>query len=345
MKWLRVLLVLILLVLLALGVGFLEAKRRLAQPLNIPEAGFRLNVGAGDSAAALTRRLARDGVLADPQLLRWYARLRGDDARIKRGEYQLHPGLDSYSLLALLISGDVIHYQVTLPEGLNLREALLRLQSNDNLQQTLTGVNDPALRALAADRTSLEGLFFPDTYRFEAGASDLDILTRAFHRMAKVLEQEWPQRDVGLPYESPHEALIMASVVEKETGVPQERGQIAGVFVRRLQQRMRLQTDPTVIYGLGEGFDGNLRRKHLKDQNNPYNTYRHHGLPPTPIALPGLAAIRAALHPEPGTALYFVARGDGTHEFSDTLQAHEAAVKRYQKTRRKDYRSSPVVPR
>ena len=159
--------------------------------------------------------------------------------------------------------------------------------------------------------------------------------------MQEVLAQEWSQRDPGLPYESPYEALIMASIIERETGLPEEREQISGVFFRRLQKRMRLQTDPTVIYGLGAEFDGNLRRAHLQDDSNPYNTYRHRGLPPSPIALPGRAAIRAALHPAPGDSLYFVARGDGGHVFSTTLEAHERAVRKYQLQRRADYRSSP----
>jgi UPF0755 protein len=159
--------------------------------------------------------------------------------------------------------------------------------------------------------------------------------------MARQLQDEWAARDDGLPYETPYEALIMASIIEKETGLAEERGQIAGVFVRRLRRGMRLQTDPTIIYGLGESFDGNLTRKHLADPANPYNSYRHGGLPPTPIALPGRAAIHAALHPEPGDALFFVARGDGGHVFSASLAEHEEAVRKYQLRRRRDYRSSP----
>jgi UPF0755 protein len=162
--------------------------------------------------------------------------------------------------------------------------------------------------------------------------------------MLAVLAEEWQHRSQPLPYESPYEALIMASIVERETGLPDERGEIAGVFVRRLQRNMRLQTDPTVIYGLGEEFDGNLRRVHLLDQSNPYNTYRHRGLPPTPIALPGRAAIHAALHPQEGKTLFFVARGDGGHYFSETLAEHERAVRKYQLQRREDYRSAPTRP-
>ncbi|WP_269473252.1 endolytic transglycosylase MltG [Kineobactrum salinum] len=187
----------------------------------------------------------------------------------------------------------------------------------------------------------MEGLFLPETYRFERGTSDLDILARAHRAMLAALTEEWELRAPDLPYETPYEALIMASIIERETGVPDERQQIAGVFVRRLQRGMRLQTDPTTIYGLGTAFDGNLVRSHLRDGDNIYNTYRHHGLPPTPIALPGRAALHAALQPAEGDSLYFVARGDGSHEFNSTLEGHERAVRKYQLERRENYRSRP----
>lgn len=186
-----------------------------------------------------------------------------------------------------------------------------------------------------------EGLFFPDTYSYARGDTDFSILQRAHSAMLVVLEEEWQQRAQPLPYETPYEALIMASIIERETGLPEERTQISGVFSRRLQQGMLLQTDPTVIYGLGDAFDGNLQRRHLADESNPYNTYRLAGLPPTPIALPGRAAIHAALHPDSGTALYFVARGDGGHAFSNTLSEHNQAVRDYQLQRKKNYSSTP----
>jgi UPF0755 protein len=187
-------------------------------------------------------------------------------------------------------------------------------------------------------------LFFPDTYLYSRGTTDLQLLERAHARMLAVLDQEWQDRAADLPYASVYEALIMASIIERETGLPEEREQIAGVFVRRLQQGMRLQTDPTVIYGVGGAFDGNLRRTHLEDDANPYNTYRRDGLPPTPIALPGRASLHAALHPAEGTQLFFVARGDGGHEFSTTLADHERAVRKFQLRRKDDYRSSPEKP-
>jgi UPF0755 protein len=215
------------------------------------------------------------------------------------------------------------------------------LQKEDALEKVITNVRDTKIEQLVQPRVSAEGLFFPDSYRYERGDSDWELLQRAHSALQSVLTQEWAQRAAELPYETPYEALIMASIIEKETGAPEEREQIAGVFVRRLQQGMRLQTDPTVIYGLGESFDGNLLRTHLKDAGNPYNSYRHRGLPPSPIALPGRAAIHAALHPAPGDAMYFVATGDGRHVFSATLAEHQRAVRKYQLRRKKDYRSSP----
>ena len=240
-----------------------------------------------------------------------------------------------------LVDGDVVTYQVTIPEGLTLAQALAVLAKNPVLTPELEGARDHRLIDIAQGAATAEGLFLPETYRFERGDTDWQIMQRAHAALQRTLEAAWANRAAGLPYETPYEALVMASIVERETGVPAERREIAGVFVRRLMKNMRLQTDPTVIYGLGEGFDGNLRRSHLRDDSNPYNTYRHKGLPPTPIALPGRAAIEAAMHPLPGETLFFVARGDGSHQFSITLEAHEEAVRKYQLSRRSDYRSSP----
>ena len=205
----------------------------------------------------------------------------------------------------------------------------------------LEGPADDRILELVAPIGQPEGFFFPDSYHYARGATDWDIVQRAHAQMRAILEQEWQGRAEDLPYETPYEALIMASIIERETGLPAEREEIAGVFVRRLLLGMRLQTDPTVIYGLGSNFDGNLKRKHLADKGNPYNSYRHSGLPPTPIALPGRADIHAALHPAAGDTLYFVARGDGGHVFSATLAEHEQAVRKYQLRRKKNYRSSP----
>ena len=304
-------------------------------------AGQVIYVSEGSSLASVSRELAAAGLLTWPRLWTLVARVKGLDGSIKRGEYRFDVGNSPAGLLLALVEGKVIRYSVTLPEGITLAQALGTLQAEEALASVLDGDRDPRLLALAQSRESAEGLFFPDTYSYTRGETDLAILTQARQRMELELESAWASRDPGLPYASSYELLVMASIVEKETGVPQERGEIAGVFVRRLEANMRLQTDPTVIYGLGSDFDGNLRRRHLEDSGNRFNTYRHKGLPPTPIALPGAAAIRAAVEPSPGSNLYFVARGDGSHEFSETLEQHTAAVRRYQLKRRSDYRSSP----
>jgi UPF0755 protein len=336
----------LLLLLLALTLLLVKAEieSRWRQPLALPAQGLRIAVLPGDSLRAVAERLHRDGVLAHPQLLSLYARWTGLDQQIKHGEYLLEPVMTAQTLLELLASGRVIQYQVTLPEGITLAQALAILQQQDELEATLSGPDDARLLELAGPYGHPEGLFFPDTYHYSRGATDWQILQRAHSAMQGILETEWQDRDPELPYEEAYEALIMASIIERETGLPEEREQIAGVFVRRLQRGMRLQTDPTVIYGVGHEFDGNLRRAHLQDEDNAYNTYRHEGLPPSPIALPGRASIRAALHPAPGEALFFVARGDGGHVFSVTLAEHEAAVRQYQLRRRQDYRSSPEQP-
>jgi UPF0755 protein len=337
----RVLASVFLLGLVAAAVAAWEIQRRWEQPLAIPQEGYTLDIVAGDSLYSVARRLRADGVLEHPWLLRLYGRWTGLDQQLRRGEYRVPAGTDARSLLLLLRSGKVIQYQVTLPEGITLARALEILADQESLLHELDGDGDQRLVQLAQPHASAEGLFLPETYRYQRGASDWDILRRAHRALQEELETQWQQRAEGLPYDSPYDALIMASIIERETGLPEERGQIAGVFTRRLHKGMRLQTDPTIIYGLGNSFDGNLTRRHLRDDSNSYNTYRHGGLPPTPIALPGRAAIRAALHPEPGAALYFVARGDGGHVFSASLAEHERAVRKYQLQRRQDYRSSP----
>ncbi len=333
------------LLLLLLGVAgtlvAVELQRRWQQPLAVPEEGFVLEIAAGESLRTVVDRLQREEVIAYPYLVLIRARWTGADQKIRHGEYRLPHGITNEGLLQLLQSGKVIQYQVTLPEGITVARALAILAAHGDLVVELGDRKDPQLLAMVKPYPDPEGLFFPESYRFTRGTTDLQLLQRAHADMLEALEQEWADRAEGLPYESPYEALIMASIIERETGLPEERETIAGVFVRRLQKGMLLQTDPTVIYGLGEGFDGNLRRRDLRDEANPYNTYRHPGLPPTPIALPGRAAIRAALHPAAGTALFFVARGDGGHIFSSTLAEHERAVRKYQLNRRDDYRSSP----
>jgi len=335
-----VVVLLVIAVLVAFAVG--ELRNRWAAPLEISEQGFVLTVARGDSLQSVVDSMSTAGILKCPRLVILYGRWTGLDQQIKPGEYLLPINSTAHSMLMQLQSGDVITYQVTLPEGITLAMALDILRQEKKLEMTLEGPTDSQLLELIKPYSSPEGLFFPDTYHYVYGDSDWNILQRARSAMNTVLQDEWADRASALPYENPYEAVIMASIIERETGLPEERQQISGVFVRRLQRGMLLQTDPTVIYGLGVGFDGNLQREHLADDNNYYNTYRRAGLPPTPIALPGRRAIHAALHPDTQNSLYFVARGDGGHVFSDTLNEHNRAVRKYQLQRRKAYTSSPV---
>jgi len=312
-------------------------------PLATPAGGLVVTVEPGDSLSRISRRLGAAGVLHQPRLLNLAGRLLQVDSRIRPGEYRLPKGTNPETLLALLQSGDTIRYLVTLPEGITLSAALSLIQASEGVRRVLSGADDPQLLALVAPRKTTEGYFLPETYQYERGDSDLQLLTESHRLMEKNLAHAWSQRQSDLPYVEPYEALIMASIIEKETGLASERSAIGGVFVRRLRRGMRLQTDPTVIYGLGEAFDGNLTRKHLNDESNPYNSYRHNGLPPGPIALPGKAALMAAVKPEAGDALYFVAKGDGSHQFSATLKEHETAVRQFQLSRPANYRSSPEM--
>jgi len=273
------------------------------------------------------------------QIARWYDL----DKRMQAGEFEILPGATGESMVRLLASGRVRQYRVTLPEGLTLDQALERLGRNPHLRKTPKAEAEAALLELVGRSDSAEGWFLPETWAFTTGDSDLDLLQRAHEAMRDLLESLWVQRDPGLPLATAYEALILASIVERETGIADERPQIAGVFLRRLKRGMRLQTDPTVIYGLGDAYQGDLKRRHLRDKANPYNTYVIPGLPPTPIALPGEAALRAVFSPDESENLYFVAKGDGSHAFSGSLEAHEALVRRYQLSPRADYRSSPTV--
>jgi len=327
---------------LTVGLAALVLRGLVSQPVSLPGEGMLFEVERGASLGAVARDLVEAGVLSSSLPFRALARASGADQRIRAGEYRLTPPLTIPDLLALLQSGRTVTYLVTLPEGIRLSDALALLHAAEGLAATIRSVDDPRLLALVDGGATAEGYFLPETYQYRRGDSDFDVLRQAHALAQETLAEAWGQRDPALPYASPYDVLIMASIVEKETGVPEERAQIAGVFARRLQRGMRLQTDPTVIYGLGDDFDGNLTRAHLRDEVNPYNTYRHHGLPPSPIALPGRAAITAAVQPAPGDALYFVARGDGSHVFSATLAEHERAVERFQLRRSATYRSSPA---
>lgn len=331
---------------LLLGLAFWQQNNALQQPLNLSQEQL-LDVPSGSSPTGVLNRLQADGVIKDAFLLRLYWRFNLSSQSLHSGEYRMTPGMNARSLLTLWEKGDVVQYSLTLVEGWTFRQVRAALGKQAKLEQTLTNLSDSEVMAkLGHPDVFPEGRFFPDTYRYVRGMTDVELLKQAYNRLDEVLQDEWDKRAADVPYVDPYQALIMASLVEKETGVPQERGQIAGVFVRRLQQGMLLQTDPTVIYGLGERYNGKITRAFLKEAT-PYNTYVISGLPPTPISMVGREAIHAAMNPVAGNSLYFVARGDGSHVFSADLDAHNAAVKEFQLKRRADYRSSPapiVVP-
>ncbi|MFK3800295.1 endolytic transglycosylase MltG [Pseudomonas sp. NPDC088444] len=326
---------------LLLGLAFWQQNNALQQPLNLTQEQL-LDVPSGASPTGVLNRLQADGVIKDAFWLRLYWRFNLAGQALHSGEYRMTPGMDARALLALWQKGEVVQYSLTLVEGWNFRQVRAALAKQAKLEQTLAGLSDSELMTkLGHPNVFPEGRFFPDTYRYVRGMTDAELLKQAYNRLDEVLQEEWDKRAADVPYADPYQALIMASLVEKETGVPQERGQIAGVFVRRLQQGMLLQTDPTVIYGLGERYNGKITRAFLKEAT-PYNTYVISGLPPTPISMVGREAIHAAMNPVPGNSLYFVARGDGSHVFSADLDAHNAAVKEFQLKRRADYRSSPA---
>ncbi|WP_430462489.1 endolytic transglycosylase MltG [Thalassolituus sp. LLYu03] len=308
------------------------------------EAPVRVEILSGDTLSKVSRRWQEEGWLPSALLLRVQARLSGQDKVLRPGEYDIPPAITGLALLTLLAEATPVSYRVTLIEGRPLREALTALEQAPKLRQDIRPLTPEAVAQLLGINGNAEGWLYPDTYVYHGGDKVSAVIRQAYERMQQQLQSAWDGRAAGLPYASPYDALIMASIVEKETGAVAERPVIAGVFVRRLQKGMRLETDPTVIYGLGPDFDGNLKKVHLQDRSNPYNTYRNKGLPPTPIALAGAEALQAALQPAAGDELYFVARGDGSHYFSATLEEHNAAVRKYQIFRRsKDYRSAPVA--
>lgn len=289
-------------------------------------------VEPGTSFGALADELRARGVFAAPRQADYftvYARLRGQAQAVKSGEYEIPPDLYPAGLLRLLVSGHTRQYRLTVVEGWTFADLRRALERHDAIDNRLAGADAAAVMAvIGAEGEHPEGRFLPDTYHFPRGTTDIEFLRRAHRAMDKALETVWAGREPDLPLASPYQALTLASIIEKETAVPEERSRIAGVFVRRLERGMPLQTDPTVIYGI-EDFDGNIRRRDLRT-DTPYNTYTRRGLPPTPIALPGVASLRAAVHPADGDALYFVSRGDGRHVFSATLEEHNRAVRKYQ---------------
>lgn len=300
------------------------------RPIPLAE-DYRFVVVEGATLSSISRELAGLGLIDYPVLLARAGRTLQVDRRIHAGHYLIEPGISPKGLLQLLGSGDTLLSKLTIPEGLTARQIMDLIQSQLELEQSLTGIDDPWILARFESVGGVEGWLFPDTYRFAANTSDKDIIALAHNRMQNELDRAWQRRSDDTQLKTPYEALIMASIIEKETSHAGERGEISGVFNRRLAQSMRLQTDPTVIYGIGEAFDGDITRAHLRDKRNVYNTYQHGGLPPTPIASPGRASLEAAVMPKDGTSLYFVADGRGGHVFSDTLEQHQQAVRAYLK--------------
>ena len=319
----------------AIALGVVVLGLQISQFLNsamaLPDDPVVFEIASGSAFSSISRDLAKQGYIEHPDWLRWYARMTDQAGAVHAGEYLIEAGTTPRQLLQMFVGGDVQLYSFTIVEGWTFRELIAALAENDRVEGSLDFEDWPAvLDSLAAEEGYPEGLFLPETYRFPKGTTGMDILSEAFSLMQETLAEEWRSRDEKLPIASSYEALILASIVEKETAKAAERPRIAGVFTRRLKARMRLQTDPTVIYGIGVQFNGNLTRRDLRT-DTPYNTYTRGGLPPTPIALPGRAAINAALHPAAGSELYFVATGlgDGSHNFSDTKAEHDIAVQEY----------------
>ena len=287
-------------------------------------------VKPGMTLRAFARELSSRGVLPESHSFVWLAYLTGHQRDLKSGEYRFRNGMTARELLEQIVAGRVIEYPVVLVEGWTFRQFLDAIEEAPKLTHTLIGLPPRAImERLGHKGEHPEGRFFPDTYYYSSGQTELAILANAYDKMQKLLQQEWEKRDNNLPFRDAYEALILASIVEKETGRADERRLIAGVFVNRLRHGMRLQTDPTVIYGMGESFDGNLRLKDLR-RDTPYNTYTRTGLPPTPVAMPGKESLQAVMHPVINGALFFVSRGDGSHDFSATLEEHNKAVIKYQ---------------
>lgn len=298
--------------------------------LQLPSDPFAFSVNQGVSLKITAQKLHQDGLIPHPRLFVLYARLLGRSSQLKAGNYELDGPISMLGLLNMLVKGKVSQGEIGIIEGWTFQDFRAAIKAHAGLRHDSGNMSDAEiLKTIGAPENHPEGLFFPDTYYFDKGSSDLVIFRRAYQTMQRHLQKAWSERDPGLPLQTPYQALILASIVEKETGKAGDRTMVAGVFINRLRKGMRLQTDPSVIYGMGASYHGNIRKRDLL-RDTPYNTYTRTGLTPTPIALPGLASLMAVLHPARTDALYFVARGDGSSQFSSTLEQHNRAVNRYQ---------------
>ena len=301
------------------------------QPLRLPAPSVDLSIEPGTTPRGIAQAVADTGVDVPPQLLYWWFRFSGQDRQMRAGSYELERGITPRTLLSVLVRGEEATRSIVLVEGWNIRQVRAALAKADQLKPDTVGLTDEDLMAkLGRPGQHPEGRFFPDTYTYSKGSTDFALLQRAMRAMDKKLEAAWAARAPDIALKTPDEALILASIVEKETGKAQDRPEVSAVFHNRLRIGMPLQTDPTVIYGMGQRFDGNLRKKDLQT-DTPWNTYTRNGLPPTPIAMPGKAALLAAVQPTQSKSLYFVSRGDGTSHFSSSLDEHNRAVNRYQR--------------
>jgi UPF0755 protein len=350
-RTMRVILPIVAILLLSLagaGAAIWRGMRSLDDPLNVA-APLRFKVAPGSRFAHVATDLAAQGIIARPRWWVIYARWKGVANAIKAGEYEIDPGMTPRDLLDKIVSGQVLLHSLTIVDGWRIQDVLLAMRRNPDILATLPAKADLIAKAdlmekLGFPGVDAEGQFLPETYRFPSGATDVELLRQAHAALTRVLDAAWINRDNTIPLHSANELLIMASIVEKESGLPEELPKIAGLYLHRLAIGMRLQADPTVIYGLGEAYDGDLHTVDLRT-DGPYNTYTRTGLPPTPIALPGAAAIEATAHPEKTDALFFVAsgKGDGSHVFSATLDQHNAAVAKYLARQRQ--RTAPEAAR
>lgn len=316
---------------------YLQTPIHLSDNLKDTKKDILFTVNKGERVRHIADNLVQQNIIKHPEYFRLFARLSGKAEKIKAGEYSLKKGMTIVDVIDLFVSGIVNQYSLTIVEGWTVKEALMQIQNSADLIKTAefnisdyAAIEKSLVKKLNSPKDKLEGLIYPDTYKFPKGTSDFHFFKRAYERMQVVLAEEWHNREKNTPLKSSYEALILASIVEKESGVSSERSKIAGVFIRRMNKKMRLQSDPTIIYGMGERYKGNIRRRDINEKTT-YNTYQISRLPPTPIAIPGREAIHAVLHPDQGKSLYFVADGSGGHAFSNTLKAHNRAVRNYLK--------------